>query len=108
MSGKKGRSGRKPLVEELRRKALIGDCYEVTQAYVNLKAEPLKERAQVAVGVVKVDMSKPVIIDQSKHVHLATINVKELSDEQLAEIALGRKSGLPTRNGIESATPTSL
>lgn len=108
MSGKKGRSGRKPLVEELRRKALIGDCYEVTQAYVNFKTEPLKDRAQVAVGVVKVDMAKPIVIDQSKHVHLATINVKELTDEQLAEIALGRSSGLPARNGIENGTPNSL
>lgn len=90
MSGKKGRSGRKPLLQEIKRHALIQTSYEVTQAYLDHKGEPLKEKAQIAVGVVKSDMAKPIVVDQSQHNHFALIQVDNLQPEELAEMAMGR------------------
>lgn len=91
MSGKKGKSGRKPLLEEIKRHALIKTSYEVTQAYLNHSGEPLKEKAQIAVGVVKVDMSKPIIIDQSTHEHhTLSIDISTANQPELVAALLGR------------------
>lgn len=100
MAGIKGRSGRRPMLEEIKRHALIKTSYEITQAYLTHKDEPLKEKAQIAVGVVKMDMSKPIVIDNSKHDHF-TIDLSNLTKEQKIEIAMGRKS---VRDYIQSNT----
>jgi hypothetical protein len=93
MAGVKGKSGRKPLLQEIKRHALINTSYEITQAYLDHKKEPLKEKAQIAVGVVKVDMSKPIVVDQSNHVHMTTIQVENMKPEELVDLAMGRQIG---------------
>lgn len=94
-------SGRRPLVEEIKRHALIQTSYEITQAYLNHKGEPLKEKAGIAVGIVKTDLTKPIIIDQSTHEH-KTLHIDVNTADQPALIAalLGRNNGRitePTR-----------
>lgn len=85
-------SGRRPLVQEIRRHALIQTSYEITQAYLNHKDEPLKEKAQIAVGVVKTDLSKPIVIDQSQHTHMTKIEFKNKTDEEIIEFLTGRNA----------------
>ena len=49
------------------------------------------ERAKIAVGVVKSDMAKPIVIDNSTHTHV-TLDLSKLTKEQKTELALGRRS----------------
>ncbi len=100
MAGKKGRSGRKPLLDEIKRHALIATSYDITQAYLDHKAEPLKEKAHLAVGIVKTDLTKPINayminnIDNSTEVKAAVkIEFKDKSDKDIIDFLTGRNNG---------------
>lgn len=91
MSGVKGKSGRRPMLEEIKRHALIRTSYEITQAYLNHKGEPLKEKASIAVGIVKTDLTKPIVIDQSTHEHhTLKIDLNTAEQPELVAALLGR------------------
>lgn len=91
MSGVKGKSGRRPMLEEIKRHALIKTSYEITQAYLNHKGEPLKEKAGIAVGIVKTDLTKPIVIDQSTHEHhTLKIDLNTAEQPELVAALLGR------------------
>ncbi len=100
MAGKKGRSGRKPLLDEIKRHALINTSYEITQAYLDHKKEPLKEKVHIAVGIVKTDMSKPVnayVINNNENTvveHKTIIEFKDKNDTDLIDFLTGRDSGI--------------
>lgn len=84
-------SGRRPLAEEIRRLAVIKSSYEVTQAYLNHPAEALKDKAQIAVGVVKMDMSKPIVVNTGEqHLHITKIELTDKSDTELIDLLTGR------------------
>lgn len=84
-------SGRRPLLQEIKRHALIKTSYEITQAYLDHKDEPLKEKAGIAVGIVKTDLTKPIVIDQSTHEHhTLKIDVNTAEQPELVAALLGR------------------
>lgn len=102
MAGKKGRSGRRPMLEELKKHALVKTSYEITQAYLDHKKEPLKEKVHIAVGIVKTDMSKPVnayVINNNENTvveHKTVIEFKDKNDTDLIDFLTGRNSGIVT------------
>lgn len=101
MSGKKGRSGRRPLSVEAKRLAVIDRAWAVTEEALNSKAIELKDRAHIASPVVKSDMAKPIIIDQSTHEHTTLkIDLNKAGQPELVAALLGRVNGhtpKPTR-----------
>ena len=91
MSGVKGKSGRLPLKEDILRYQVRQKAYEVTSQYLDSKGK-LKERAVIAVQVVKSDMAKPIIIDQSTHEHhTLSIDLNTAEQPELVAALLGRK-----------------
>lgn len=98
MAGVKGKSGRRPMVEEIKRLLLVKSSYEVTQAYLNHPGEPLKEKAQIAVGVVKSDMAKPIVLNTGdNYLHITKVDVSSMSDGELIDFLTGRKNGLTAK-----------
>lgn len=91
--GKKGRSGRLPLTEELRRYQIRQKAWEVTGQFLDSKEE-LEKRANLAVGIVKADMSKPIVIDNSTHEHhTLKIDLNTADQPELVAALLGRVNG---------------
>ena len=88
--GKKGRSGRRSLSVEVERCKIRDAAWRVTGEYIE-STQPLEKRAQVAVGVVKADMAKPIVIDQSKNTYITSIQVENMKPEELVDIAMGRQ-----------------
>lgn len=97
MSGVKGKSGRLPLKEDILRYQVRQRAYEVTQEYLDSKGK-LKERAVIAVQVVKSDMAKPIVIDQSKHTHLTTVEFKNMKDDEIIDFLTGRQNGITSKS----------
>lgn len=92
MAGKPGRSGRRSLSVEVERSKIRDSAWRVTGEYIESR-EPLEKRAHVAVGVVKADMAKPIVIDQSTHTHITSIQVENMNPEELVDLAMGRQIG---------------
>lgn len=90
MAGKIGRSGRRPLSVEVERSKIRDAAWRVTGEFIESK-EKLKDRAWLASGIVKADMAKPIVVDNSTHTHF-TLDLSKLTPEQLHEISTGRKS----------------
>lgn len=91
--GVKGKSGRRTFSEELLRYKVRQRAWEVTGEYIDSKASK-KDRAFVAVGIVKADMAKPIVIEQNEqHTHLTMINIDTMTAEELLDLAMGRKNG---------------
>lgn len=89
--GKKGRSGRRPLSIEAKRLMVIDKAWAVTEEALNSKSIELKDRAHIASPVVKSDMAKPIIIDQSTHEHhTLKIDLNTAEQSELVAALLGR------------------
>lgn len=99
MAGVKGRSGRRPLSVEAKRLMVIDKAWAVTNEALDSKDIELKDRAHIAGPVVKSDMAKPIIIDQSTHEH-KTLHIDVNTADQPALIAalLGRNNGRITES----------
>ena len=93
MSGVKGRSGRRPLAVEAKRLLVIDKAWKVTEEALGSGAIELKDRAYIAGPIVRSDMAKPVVIDQSQHTHITSIQVDSMQADQLVELVMGRSSG---------------
>lgn len=98
MAGKVGRSGRRSLTDEAERARVRQLAWTTTGHYLDSKGK-LKDRAQIAVGVVKADMAKPIVIDQSSHTHEHKTYIKfdEMKQTELIDFLLGR-NGHPAKS----------
>ncbi len=107
MSGKKGRSGRLPLNQEIERARVRQLAWTVTGQYLDSKG-PLKERATVAVGVVKADMAKPInayVInnnDQTTNI-IEKVEFKNKSDKDIIDFLTGRHNGTVTPEPVRKS-----
>ncbi len=108
MAGKKGRSGRRPMLEELKKHALVRTSYEITQAYLDHKKEPLKEKVHIAVGIVKTDMTKPINAyvvnnnDNSTNI-VEKVEFKNKSDKDIIDFLTGRHNGTVTPEPVRKS-----
>lgn len=94
MSGVKGRSGRRTLSVEAKRLLVIDKAWSVTEEALNSKIIDLKDRAHIAGPVVKSDMAKPIVIDNSKHEHhTLNIDLNKAEQSELIAALLGRNNG---------------
>ena len=97
MAGKKGASGRRSLTVEVERAKIRDLAWQRTAELMSdasvLKNGLPKVVAIAAVQVVKADMAKPMILDQSQHTHITSVNVDSLTPEELIELSMGRYNG---------------
>lgn len=94
MAGVKGRSGRRTLSIEAKRLMVIDKAWAVTEQALDSKDIELKDRAHIASPVVKSDMAKPIVIDNSKHEHNTLhIDLNTAEQPELVAALLGRANG---------------
>lgn len=88
----KGRSGRRSLSVEVERCKIRDAAWRVTGEFITSDAD-LKDRADRAVRIVTADMAKPIIVDQSQHTHITSVQVENLSADQLMDFVMGKNNG---------------
>lgn len=93
--GAKGRSGRRSLSDEVERARVRQLAWTKTGQFLEAKDAELKDQAWLAVGIVKVDMTKPIVINHEQHTHLTTVTFKYKPNNDLVNFLTGRSNGLP-------------
>jgi hypothetical protein len=95
--GKKGRSGRRSLSVEVERCKIRDLAWQRTGEMMSdrsVKEFGLdKVVGMAAAPLVKADMAKPIVIDNSQHTHITSINVDKLTEQEVVDLAMGRYNG---------------
>jgi hypothetical protein len=91
MAGVKGRSGRKSRVDENTRDEVLLQSWELLKRFYNSPGIPLIRKAEIASKLAGRNIPQtPIVIDQSKHTHLTTVNLSELNQQELVNFLTGR------------------